>query len=1101
MPGNEGFGRVAAIFAKARHLVDAGERDAFIHAQTEDASELRELSRLLAADGSFSPFEFSPLVDAVQGAVEGTFAITRDEGPGLPESIGGFQIVRRIGVGGMGTVFEAEQARPRRRVALKLLRPDLVTDGSLRRFDAEARALAALKHPNIAQIYALGEFESPSGRLPYIVMELVRGTPLTHFANEAELSREQRIELLIKVCEVVQHTHQRGIVHRDLKPNNILVNADAEPKLLDFGVCRDASEERTKHTTTGNVLGTLSYMAPEQALGDTESIDTRSDVFALGVLGYELFAGTLPLQVENHPIYEAVRMIVEDVPPPLKSGGDLAIVLAKAMRKHKDARYSSPAALADDLRRILRREPIVARAPALHYHVGRFVLRNRALVAGLVLVVLGLAVGLFIALKAASREGLYAEMARRNAGLARRHAYIARIQAASALAQGDQLHAAHRRLGEVERQARGWEWRYLSGILENDSSHHRRAAKAGYRDGAVSHDGARVVALEAVRRAAVFHVTTGIWATLDFDSDATALAVTREGAVFSAHVDHTIRLDSRTLHRTDHLPVFLGLAPGDAAAVLITKREERRTNLHLIDARTGDVGWKVETKTDFQHAAFSPDGRWLAASTGRGWLYLFDTATGRSVWHGHIHDRRINTIAMHGKTMATASADRTIRVHEIETGRAIARLDGHVDSVHGIAFSPDGSTLASGHPGGVVRVWDYATERVLRVSPPLFDRPAPTTQVRSMRWRDDDTIVTLHADGVRVRSATQELVRPVLRGHRGRDQGNANPYLYDVDFDASGNRVATAGWDGSVRLWDVTTGRELASLEHPGRMVPHCRFAPDGRTLASYSRVGRGGPKLHLWDARTGASLTKVKLEKQATGLEYARDGSIVTGEGQFVRLYDPASLKRLREIEHGAKVSAVATSNRYLAVALESGDIVLYDANGRRALRTLRGHADKVTALAFTLDGARLASGGLEDGVLRLWNTGTGSALWEVDTGRPLIYSLAFTRDGQRIFMGSRARVIRVFDTRGGEELIQMAGHDAYVYSLAMSPDGSVLASASGDNTARLWHTRPVAARRSRHERLLALERELAREKLPEGDGPRGLRGVALANLRLRGD
>ena len=306
----------------------------------------------------------------------------------LPTFIGRYRILRLIGEGGMGNVYEAEQAQPRRIVALKIIKPGFATPELLRRFDQESQALGRLQQQGIAQIYDAGTADSGVGPQPFFAMELVRGQSLVRYAEANRLTTGQRLEMMAKVCDAVHHAHQRGIIHRDLKPGNILVEASGQPKILDFGVARvtDSDSQATRNTDVGQLLGTLAYMSPEQVLADPSELDIRSDVYALGVILYELLAGRLPYTVSRR-VHEAIQTIREDDPAPLGSinrsyRGDVETIVAKALDKDKARRYASAAELAADIRRHLSDDPIVARPASATYQLQKFARRHKALVLG-----------------------------------------------------------------------------------------------------------------------------------------------------------------------------------------------------------------------------------------------------------------------------------------------------------------------------------------------------------------------------------------------------------------------------------------------------------------------------------------------------------------------------------------------------------------------------------------------------------------------------------------------------------------------------------------------------------------------------------------------
>lgn len=310
----------------------------------------------------------------------------------MPERFGNFAVIRPLGEGGMGVVYLAEQERPKRTVALKVIRPGLLTPRLLRRFEHESEVLAKLQHPGIASIFEAATHETPAGPQPYFAMELVEGKPLTLYAFEKKLTLEQKLELFLKVCEAVQHAHQKGVIHRDLKPSNILVSAAGQPKVLDFGIARATDDSSVSanavsmRTEAGTLVGTLPYMSPEQ-VNDPSSVDVRSDVYTLGVILFELLTGKLPHALDTHTLPEAVRIIAEAEAPSLQAidksvPSDVATIVAKTMEKDRARRYQSASDLGADIGRYLKNEPILARPASRVYKIRKFVRRNRALVAG-----------------------------------------------------------------------------------------------------------------------------------------------------------------------------------------------------------------------------------------------------------------------------------------------------------------------------------------------------------------------------------------------------------------------------------------------------------------------------------------------------------------------------------------------------------------------------------------------------------------------------------------------------------------------------------------------------------------------------------------------
>jgi hypothetical protein len=302
----------------------------------------------------------------------------------------------------MGAVYEAEQDQPRRTVALKVIKPGLASPELLRRFAQESQALGRLQHPGIAQIYEAGTADAGYGPQPYFAMEFIRGETLRDYAQKHRLNTRRRLEIVAKICDAVHHAHQRGLIHRDLKPGNIIVDETGQPKILDFGVARvtDSDAQATMQTDVGQLVGTLAYMSPEQVLADPLELDTRSDVYALGVILYELLAGKLPYNI-SRKLHEALQAIREEDPSKLSSidrayRGDIETIAAKALEKDKSRRYASAAELAADIQHYLKDEPIVARPPSTSYQLQKFARRHKALVGGIAAVFVVLLAGVVV---------------------------------------------------------------------------------------------------------------------------------------------------------------------------------------------------------------------------------------------------------------------------------------------------------------------------------------------------------------------------------------------------------------------------------------------------------------------------------------------------------------------------------------------------------------------------------------------------------------------------------------------------------------------------------------------------------------------------------
>jgi tetratricopeptide (TPR) repeat protein/predicted Ser/Thr protein kinase len=399
---------------RAGYLLQACAGDLALHAEVES---------LLAYETKASDFIETPAVEVeAQSLARGPSGAPGgpllDETPGwMPERIGSYRILRQIGEGGMGVVYEAEQDQPRRTVALKVIKPGMTTREVLRRFELEAQALARLQNPAVAQIYEAGTADIGFGPQPYFAMELIRGRTLLEYTDENHLSTRQRLELMVRICEGVHHAHQRGLIHRDLKPGNILVEENGQPKIVDFGVARATDNDMvtTRQTSLGQLVGTLAYMSPEQVRADPLELDTRSDVYALGVILYELLTGRLPYELGRLPL-EAARAIWYEDPTPLSSisrlyRGDIETVVAKALEKDKSRRYASASDLGADIQRYLTDQPIAARPASTIYQMRKFARRHRAIVGALAAVFVVLVGGIIASTREAARARRAEEIA------------------------------------------------------------------------------------------------------------------------------------------------------------------------------------------------------------------------------------------------------------------------------------------------------------------------------------------------------------------------------------------------------------------------------------------------------------------------------------------------------------------------------------------------------------------------------------------------------------------------------------------------------------------------------------------------------------------
>jgi tetratricopeptide (TPR) repeat protein len=397
----ERYATLRTLFLAARDL-PPHDHAAFVRERCAGDDELATaLQRLLATDAAGGTFLAKPALGADFVLPEPDALRADALPPGCPEWFGTYRLLSVLGHGGMGIVYRALQQSPPREVALKVLQPGRADARHLERFRFEVEALGRLQHPGIATIHDAGTFDLGAGPQPYLAMERVDGAPLLEHAARAALGRTARIDLLARIADAIQHAHQRGIVHRDLKPANVLVDGSGQPKVVDFGIALAKAAGDAEPARSGGraePLGTLPYMSPEQ-LGADRTIDTRTDVYSLGVVAFELLTGRLPFRLDGLSAAQAARIVANEAPPSLvvvdpSAGADLAAIVAKALAKTPERRYASAGDLAADLRRFLAHEPVEANPPGSWRRLRLFARRHRTLVAGAASTVLALLIGL-----------------------------------------------------------------------------------------------------------------------------------------------------------------------------------------------------------------------------------------------------------------------------------------------------------------------------------------------------------------------------------------------------------------------------------------------------------------------------------------------------------------------------------------------------------------------------------------------------------------------------------------------------------------------------------------------------------------------------------
>jgi WD40 repeat protein/predicted Ser/Thr protein kinase len=1081
--------------------VPADQREAVLRAACgEDAALRAEVERLLALDDRLAPTEGE--AGFLQSPVLRTPCPTK-QAPGpapppgealrLPDHIGRYRVLRLLGEGGMGAVYEAEQDGPHRRVALKVIRPGLLAAALLKRFAQEVEILGRLHHPGIAQIYEAGV--AADGQ-PFFAMEFIRGLPLDEYARGEGLDVAARVGLVARVCDAVQHAHDQGVIHRDLKPANILVDETGQPKVLDFGVARATDADLvsgTGLTRTGQLLGTPHYMSPEQVTTDPGPIDHRADVYALGVILFELLAHRLPYRLEDRPLAEVARVIQEQDAPRLGSihpelRGDVETIVAKALEKDPRRRYATAADLGADLRRWLAHEPIRARPPSALYHLRKFARRHKGLVSGVLATGAALVLGLVGTIVFAVGEARQRRQADEDKREAQFQAYRARLAAAVAALSNHDVADAARQLDDAPRALRGWEWRHLSSRLD-DSTDVLRFRPAdpifllrgpeGLRVGSFAgtglrfrDEGGRELPERPFPRSAKYVFSragpaTG-WLFADWENPGLVRLRDETGRVVC-----TIKPREGEVAR-------LAVSPDRTRLAVGLNIEGRPYRIGLLDTSSGQERAQWDAGRGQMHAlAFSPDGKRLASGGDDLVVRIWDAATGKPLSECRGHTSKVLSVEFRrdGFGLVTASHDGTVRQWDPTTGREIEPpYDRHTAEVIAAVYSPDGRRVASTGADRTVRLW-WAVGRqdqaVLRGHTRTVADLAFSRDGRRLVSASYDT-PNYQGDGTaRFWEAAPEVTLPVLAGHVS--------YVYPVAYSPDGRWIASGAWDGTIRLWDAATGEVFAKLPHPDPgIVRALAFTPDGARLVSGGDFG----ELLLWDLSAGRIQGRVPKTKFVRSVAVSPDGARIAAglyewsgdpNGEFtMSISDVATGRR---IGTGAGVPfAFSPDGKWLAGKDAGGKtVVLWDAHTFRPVARWQGHAREIQAVAFNRPGGRLVSAS-SDRTVRLWDVATGQCLREFKGHTDEVFAAVFHPDGKRIASGGRDRAVWLWDPDSGQEVAHLPGHASYIWSLAFSPDGRTLVSGSGDGTVRLWDTEPLKTRYHARREAAALRPEADR-------------------------
>lgn len=973
---------------------------------------------------------------------------------GIPQRVGPYRVLEQIGEGGMGAVYLAQEEQPQhRKVALKILRMGMASENLVARFESERRALAVMDHPNVARWLDSGATET--GR-PFFVMEYVPGAPISTYCDERRLRIEGRLEIFLDVCAALQHAHEHGIVHRDIKPSNVLVmeqDGRAVPKVIDFGIASVSEEEsvaKTALTSTGQVVGTLEYMSPEQADPSERHIDGRSDVYSLGCLLYELLTGSLPFDWEalrREPFWEWHRTLADDHPPSPSTRlasdgaglvesarkrrtdadtlvrhvrGDLDWIVLKALEAEPVRRYTSASDLGLDIRRFLAHERVLARRPSRVYHLRKLVRRHRAIVATLCLALLVLIGGL--------TTGLLRERSAR--AKLESQTYLAHIAAARAALEVHDVAEARLHMERIEPAYRSnWEWRYLGGELDHSQQTmrgHRGPSVVAWHtdeDQDLIASGSRTIRIWDPDSGELLHSLDSLLATgenryghrrfltsLQFSSDGTRLASVRTDARWKKGRQAWVEVWD--VAQGERIDVALELDVHEDCRVDpdLTRAAYQDRDLNLIVQEFGSSeptvvfeghGGGATAEKSVARLAWSPDGKRIA-SVLNFTLRIWDADTGVETldhpiefpWHG------TSSVAFSpgGDVVAAAvGADFDVQLWDAVTGEPLCTLVGHENWVSCIDFSPVDS---EGEP----RIVTTSYDRTIRV------------------WDGEN----LRAGGGRGPLAT-------LHGH---ESG-----VTCVDFSADGTRIVSAArHSGSaLKIWGVErTSRRIGE----GHMV-ETNIGPHGKIFVGCGKVFIGtdsnpanedeshpkrNPHLDVLrpEPEEPVSLflaTGLKLGRRSQRVALSPDGAqgvliaTVANDGR-IGLWDAWSGELLEFIERAGcreMVAFDASGDRFATSMTKNSDPVLPQNHGRVELwsttkrKLIRDFGQVgegfVAALAFSHDGALLAAGDVH-GQLAIWSIdelGSPARLF-IEDGN--ILGLAF-RPGGRVLAALSQRML----------------------------------------------------------------------------------------------
>ncbi len=1075
------------VFYEALAL-PAEKRNAYIEAKCAgDAALAGEVKTLLSCHreedaGFLDPAELSKIHEARLGASGLRDALARDEEARLPvgAKVGEYTIRGVLGAGGMGVVYTAEQTSPRRTVALKVMRRGYGSRELERRFRREAEALGRLQHPGIAHIFEAGAVTLEGARVAYIAMERVDGLALTGHARQNGLGTNERLSLIAKVADACHHAHQRGIIHRDLKPANLLVDQAGQPKVLDFGVARVTEGDSgltTVHTGVGQLIGTLSYMSPEQVSGDHGDVDIRSDVYALGVIAYELLTGKLPVDVAGRSVPDAARAICESEPTRLSTidrtlSGDIQTIVLKAIEKNKSRRYQSAAELRDDLERCIASQPIQARQDSAMYILRKRLKHYRGLVAVAALILVGtVTFAVHFALTAADQKRIAASEseAKRKAtelGAAERTAREAADAAAARLRE--ELSASRTATGRLHGLTGNvptaeqilWAQRAETANSPENSPALTWAMRELYASQPCVYSfqlpsGAVSVAVRSDGRAAAVAMNAG---TVLFFDPLTGEALGKPLRLGAAP-------SSIAFGPGGDLAV--GLTDGRAVIVDAAREDEPRTILRVGTARRGNpvaLAWSVKNV--------------IAAGGNDGVLHLIDPASGADTakWPAGVGPIGATAFTRDGELVACGPRElnertATLGVWKARDGSVVRTVRGTPKRVLCMSFSKDANWVFCG--GHERRAFAYnlsASSEPLSIT----NEPGAGSTNSIVESPDGSQILGNFGPEMRLwRSGDMgEITR--LERHAGSVMGAA---WVDDRF------ALSASSDGVVKLWD-TMPQAAATLVHG--FTSWCfglDYEPNGSRLA----IAAVPKQIEIVDAATLERVVTIKnpVHRARQVRWLGTSGELVAGcyDGG-VRVFDGATgeLKREMMEAKGSEVYAMALhrDGETVVTGHYNGSVHMWNIKTGKHLGLLTKVTQRVAGASFSPDGSMLVFSGAARGAsLWDWNKREPKGMLECGQG---VWPVLFSPDGSLIAAGTYDGSIELWDACTYARVASIKGHDRLVAALNFSHDSSVLASGSDDGMVKIWNARShreMASFPTRHNEAVQVAFDPVRNRL----------------------